>query len=334
MGIFDGIKNQLRSVIQWENPGENDLFYRWSDRGDEIKDASKLIVGPGQGCIFVYRGKVEAVHTTEGTVDLSTENIPFWTTISKFMQAFESEAKTGIYFFRKTKILNQKWGTASVIKYQDPKYNFPVGLRANGNYSFTIKDPQGFFVNVIGGAPLFTVEDFRKVMVSRIVQPLTDYFAEAKLAYEEIDAKRDELSAGLAQKIAHEFENLGFEINDFRIEGTSFDEETMKRINRIGDVTAEAAAAQAAGLNYAQLQQIEALRDAAKNEGGAAGAGVGIGAGIGLGNMMAGAMNPGGVKQESADPMVKLQKLKQMLDGGLITQEEFEAKKKEILSGM
>jgi membrane protease subunit (stomatin/prohibitin family) len=91
MSIFGGMKSQLRSVIQWDNPPPNALFERWSASGDEIKNASKLIVGPGQGCIFVYEGKVEGVYTQEGIVELKTANIPFWTTITKFMQAFVSE---------------------------------------------------------------------------------------------------------------------------------------------------------------------------------------------------------------------------------------------------
>ena len=136
MGLFDGMKNQLRSVIQWVNPQPNALFERWSDNGDEIKNASKLIVGPGQGCIFVYEGKVEGVYAAEGMVELKTANIPFWTTITKFMQAFVSEHKVGIYYFKTTQILDQKWGTNSTIKYDDPKYKFPVGLRAFGNFSF------------------------------------------------------------------------------------------------------------------------------------------------------------------------------------------------------
>ena len=84
------------------------------------------------------------------------------------------------------------------------------------------------------------------------------------------------------------------------------------------------------------MQQLAAMRDAAKNEGGAAGAGMGLGAGIGFGQMMAGAMGsipqPGAAPAASADPVAKLQKLKQMLDGGLISQAEFDEKKKEVLS--
>ena len=38
------LSRQLRSVIQWENPDPNVLFQCWTDHGDEIKNASKLIV--------------------------------------------------------------------------------------------------------------------------------------------------------------------------------------------------------------------------------------------------------------------------------------------------
>lgn len=337
MALFDGIRRQLRSVIEWENPSPSILFYQWSDNGDEIKNASKLIVGPGQGCIFVYEGQVKDVYTSECMADLETENIPFWTTITRIMQLFESEHKVGIFFFRAAKVLDQKWGTTSVIKYDDPKYKFPVGLRAYGNYSFRITEPEHFFVNVVGGASIYSINDFREIMNDRIVQPLTDYLAEAKLSYAEIDAGREEIARGLQQKIGGAFEKLGFELTDFRVEGTSFDEDTMRRINRIADVSADAQAATAAGVNYAQLQQLEAMRDAATNEGGGAGIGMGIGAGMGFGQMMAGTMAGAANQQQQPsqnDSMAKLQKLKQMFEAKLISEEEYSAKKQEILSRM
>jgi membrane protease subunit (stomatin/prohibitin family) len=329
MGILDGIKRQLRSVIQWDDPDPNALFERWTDNGDEIKNASKLIVGPGQGCIFVHEGKVQGVYTEEGIVELKTSNIPFITTIKKIMQSFESEHKVGIYFFRKTQFLNQKWGTPSMIKYEDPKYKFPVGLRSFGNYTFRIVDAGSFFVNVMGGTDAFYVDDIREPINSRLVQPLTDYLATSKFTYTEIDANREEIASGLSEKFRPEFTKLGFELNDFRVEGTSFDEDTMRRINRIADMSAEAQAADAAGVSFAQMQQLAALRDAAKNEG-AGGMAMAMGVGMGF----------GGVAQQTAtqpatdDPAVKLKKLKGLLDQGLITQEEFDAKKKEILSQM
>ncbi|MCC6649781.1 MAG: SPFH domain-containing protein [Candidatus Eisenbacteria bacterium] len=335
MNMFGSMRSQLRSVIEWTNPDPNALFHKWSENGDEIKNASKLIVNPGQGCVFVHRGKVEAVIEQSGTTDLKTDNIPFWTTITKFMQSFESENKVGIYFFQTKQFLNEKWGTNSTIKYEDPKYKFPVGLRAFGNYSFRIADPQGFFVNVVGVQQEYTVDEFRQVVGARLVQPLTDFLATSQYTYTQIDGNREEIAAGMKDRLTAEFQTLGFEMADFRIEGTSFDEDTMRRINLIADTSAEAQAAAAAGLNYAQMQQLAALRDAAKNEGGMAGAGVGLGAGIGFGQMMAGAMGAGQAPaQPPADPVERLAALKKMLDGGLITQADFDEQKKRILSGI
>ena len=63
--------SQLRSVIEWNNPAPDAVFEKWSSDYNEIKDASKLIVGPGQGCIFVYEGKQQGTYLQPGIVDLA-----------------------------------------------------------------------------------------------------------------------------------------------------------------------------------------------------------------------------------------------------------------------
>ncbi|MDD2760779.1 MAG: SPFH domain-containing protein [Methylomonas sp.] len=334
MALIDGIKRQLRSVIEWQNPDPDALLGQWTENGDEIKNASKLIVGPGQGCIFVYQGQVKAVIEQQCLINLETDNLPFWTTIKKFMQFFESEHKVGIYFFRKTKILDQKWGTTSIIKYQDPKYQFPIGLKAYGNYSYQIADAQAFFVNIAGSHNRVGIEDFRKVISARIIQPISDYLAECGYSYADIDANREEISRGIAIKLAISFRKLGFSISDFRIEGTDFDEDTQRRINRIADLTAEAQAAQAVGLDYVKVQQLDAMREAARNEGGGAGAGMGLGAGVALGQNMAQSLTglPSGGNAGAEDIESKLVKLKQLFEAGLISETEYGAKKQEILA--
>lgn len=335
MALFDGVKRQLRSVIQWEKPGTDVLFQQWRGNGDELKNASKLIVAPGQGCIFVYEGKIKAVLNKECLLNLETANIPFWTTVTKFMQFFASEHKAQIYFYKRTKILDQKWGTNSPIKYDDPKYKFPVGLLAYGNYSYRISDPEAFFVNVVGAENDFYIDDFRQVMSSRLIHPLSDFLAESRYSYAEIDANREEISAGMDNKLQLEFQKLGFEITDFRIEGTDFDAGTLKRINRIADLMAEAQAAKAVGMDYASMQQLEAMREAARNEGGGAGLGMGLGAGMGMGQTMAQTMGSNfatpKAKDAIDDPMQKLAQLKKMFQAELISEEEYTVKKKEIL---
>lgn len=326
MSLINAIKRELRSVIEWKSPDENELFYKWSDNGDEIKNASKLIVGPGQGCIFVYEGKVVSIFEDEGMIELETQNIPFWTTITKIMQSFESEHKVGIYFFRKTKILDQKWGTLSDIKYEDPKYKFPVSLRAFGNYSMQIKDANLFFTQVVGGADEYYVDELRAVLVNRLGHTLADYLAEKKLSYIEIDANRNEISLDLISILQHDFDKLGFTLLDFRIEGTDFDDETRSRINKIADTQADVYAAQSAGVSYTKLQQLDALKDAANNESGAAGMLMGVGAGNTLSQGMT--VN---TQTPSRDIASRLLELKNLFEQDLISQEEYKAKKASIL---
>ncbi len=298
MGFF---RDQLRSVIEWKDPSPDLLIWRWDGGSDELKNASKLLVNPGQAAIFVYQGQVQAIHDYPGLFELRTANIPFWTTITKIMQGFTSEHKANIYFVRLTEFLNQKWGTKAPIKYDDPKYKFPVGLRAFGNFSFKIVDPRKFFTEVTSTRQVFSVAEIRTIIVDRVLTPLTDLFAESGYSYSEIDRKRVELSEELRKRVADIFPPLGFELTDFRIENTDFDDDTKRRINKIADQMAEAQAVKALGdidgssMNtYTRVEQLKAINAAAQNPGSVAGMGVGLGAGLGMGQGMAQAFQPMG----------------------------------------
>ena len=48
MGLRDMLKRQMRSVLQWQDDDRETLFQLLPTPGDEIKDASRLIVGPAQ----------------------------------------------------------------------------------------------------------------------------------------------------------------------------------------------------------------------------------------------------------------------------------------------
>lgn len=325
MAFFDPLKRQLRSVIQWENQSDDLLFYQWSDNNDEIKNASKLIVGPAQGCIFVYEGKIQSIFDKEGIVDISTSNIPFITTIKKFMQFFESEHKAAFYFYKKSIVANQKWGTVSPVKYIDPVYKFPVELVAFGNYSMQIQDPKKFFTSIVGEQEAFGIEELKNIFNSRIIHPMSDYFASSKLSYNHIDEHREEIGKALLEKLSYVFEELGFLLNDFRIEGTDFDENTKGRINKIADTKATSYAAQEAGISYKDMRQLDALSDAANNEVGASGVFLGANAGQALATNMVDSLG------QSSSVEDRLRQLKMFFEAQLITQEEYEKKKQAIL---
>ncbi|MCB2409236.1 SPFH domain-containing protein [Hymenobacter lucidus] len=325
---FRFFRNQLASVIEWANPQPDVLLAKFPSEHDELKNASKLIVGPSQGALLVYEGRVADVLTTAGIYTLDTENTPFFTTLTKLRTAFESEHKVKVYFFRQAENVNQGWGTAMPIKYLDPVYQLPVELGANGNFSFRLNDGVRFFAEIAGQHDLYTVPQARAMLQSRIPAVLATALAGAQFSYSQIDAHLGPLSATVQELLEPDFARLGCELTDFRINGTVFDKATQQRIGRISDVTADAQAAAAGGLSFAELEKLKALRDAARNESGLAGAGLQLGAGAELGRVFATQQAEATSAPASADPVQQLQKLKLLLTEGIITQEEFDAKKK------
>lgn len=320
-------RRQLASVIEWANQQTNLLLFKYPSDNDEIKNASKLIVGPGQGVILVYEGAVTDTLAEPGIYHLETDNHPFVTTLLKLRTAFESEHKLKIYFYRISENTDQNWGTATPIKYVDPVYQFPVALGANGNYSFHLSDPTRFFTQVVGFSNLFTTIQTRTLLQSRISQLMANGLANGQFSYQQIDAQLTSISNNLKQALVPEFEALGLALSDFRINGTVFDKATQDRINSIADMNAATQAAAVGGLNYADSEKLKALRDAAKNQGGVASTGISLAAGLALGKMFTDQHEQGG-----DDPVARLQRLKQLLDEGIITQEEFDTKKKEWLN--
>ena len=322
---FNLFRGQLAQVIQWTDPQPSLLLWKYPSAHDEIKDASKLLVGPGQGALLVYEGEVADIMDTEGLYNLTTDNHPFITTLLKLRTGFESEHKLRLYFYRRAENVNQPWGTPTPIKYLDPVYHIPMELGAHGNFSFRLADARRFFTEVTGLGDSYWVAQAKTLLQSRIGQELATQLGAAGLSYQQLDAQLATLAARLHEPLAAEFAQLGLALTDFRLTGTVFDAATRQRIGRVADVTADNQAADTAGLSYAELEKLRALREAARNAGGLAGAGLQLGAGAELGRLLAG--QAGAPSPAPADPAEQLQKLKQLLDAGVITAEEFAAKK-------
>lgn len=325
MGLRDLFKRQLRTVVEWKEQNGQLLFHQLETTTDEIKNASKLIVAPGQGCVVVYDGKVSGVLTEPDVYSMETANHPFITSLLNLAQRSESEHKMRFYFFRTAEVVNVLWGTASPVKYIESDYKLPVTLGACGNFSIKIADAGRMFTTLLGTMSNYSVADVQELVSSRIVTPLSSFLAEKAYPYREVDSHLMDLSNELKERTATELEQLGLELTDFRVNSVTFDEDTMERIGRIANMTAEQRAAAEVDLDYVSMQKLEALRDAARNEGGLAGAGLQLGAGVQLAKDV--------FKTQAADDSTeRLRKLKKLLDEQLITEEEYEKKKNEILS--
>jgi hypothetical protein len=94
---------------------------------------------------------------------------------------------------------------------------------------------------------------------------------------------------------------------------------------------------------FTQYQVAQSIPIAAGNEGGLAGVGAGLGAGVAIGQQMAGAMGQAmsgmgqpaqtapAQAQSSDDVMKTIERLHDLMQKGALTQQEFEAKKADLL---
>src|SRR6185369_2790932 len=166
---------------------------------------------------------------------------------------------------------------------------------------------------------------------------MTDLFGESGVAFIDMAANQDEFGKAMFAKMQPLFADFGLALDSLVVQNISLPEELQKILdqrigmNMIGDMG-----------RYTQYQVANAIPEAAKNEGGMAGMGVGLGVGFGqvMGQAMAQAMQPAAgtpaaaptVAPVSADEVVAtLEKLHGLVEKGILTQQEFEAKKAELL---
>ena len=328
MGLTDFIKKQFSDVIEWKHQEPDVLFYKFPNSNDVVQTASQLIIAAGQGCLLLYEGRVNDVLEEEGIYILQTDNHPFITALQKLRQGGESEHRLRLYFFRRADITNQGWGTTSLVKYEDPVYHFPVSLGVYGNYSMRLTDARAFLTEIAGLSDMYTTQQAKMLIQSRIGQQLTVVLASAAYSFLQIDGRLNELAETLHDRLNQSFRDLGFTLIYFAVQGSAFDAQTTAQINTIADAKAGSLAAEQAQLSYTEMARLEALRAAAQNSSGMAGAGLQLNAGSSLGSVW---NQQPDKTTEKPDAVAQLQKLKALLDEGILTQEEFNSKKKQWL---
>jgi membrane protease subunit (stomatin/prohibitin family) len=206
-----------------------------------------------------------------------------------------------------------------------------VRMRAFGIYSYKIADPKTFYLNISGTREIYTIADLEGQLRNTIVSSITDLFGESGIAFLDMAANQDELGTRLKTKVEPMFQQYGLALDRFQVENVSLPEELQKILDQrigmgvVGDMG-----------RYTQYQTAQSIPIAAANEGGAAGIGAGIGAGVAIGQNMASgiasatqAAKPAAAS--AADVPLAIEKLHELLTKGILTQEEFDAKKTELL---
>ena len=327
MALMDFIKKQFIDILQWTEESDGTLAWRFPMAEMEIQNGASLTVRESQMAMFVNEGKIADVFGP-GRYTLNTQTLPVLTNLQHWDKLFESPFKSDVYFFSTRGQLDQKWGTPTPVTIRDKEFGM-VRLRAFGIYAYHLVDPKVFYQKVSGTRDSYPRGDLEGQLRNTLIAGLSDLFAESGIPFIDMAANLDEFGRAMQGKAAAMFAEFGLALDSLVVQSISLPEELQKvldqkiGINMIGDLQ-----------RYTQYQVANSIPDAAKNEGGLAAMGVGLGAGVGfgqaVGQSMAGAMAP--AQAVSADDVVAtLEKLHALVEKGILTQAEFDAKKAELL---
>lgn len=268
------------------------------------------------------------------------------------------------FYVNLKEIPDNKFGTQSEIYWDDAYLNTQVGAITRGTYTLKIVDPLLFVKNFVPASylqPNAKVFDFADMdnqageqLFNEVVGTLSAAFSKYTNdpsrgnRISKIQADQLGFAKAMSQAVEEAYQwrsNRGLEIASTAIIAIEYDEDTKELLK---DVKKADALSGARGNSFMQQSVARGIQAAGENPngGGASMAFMGMGMNA-AGGMAQGVVqstnteqnpfiNVNGVQsqqvaQPTSDPYEELKKAKELLDAGVISQEDFEAKKKNLL---
>ncbi len=340
MALMDFIKKQFIDILEWTESGDGTLAWRFPMTDREIQNGASLTVRESQMALFVNEGKVADVFGP-GTYKLSTQTLPVLTYLKNWDKLFESPFKSDVYFFSTRQQIDQRWGTTQPVTIRDKDFG-AVRLRAFGNYAFRVADPKLFHTEISGTRDSYTVLDVDGQLRGLMLQHISDAVASSGVAFLDLAANQIAFAKALMDAVAPSFTALGLKLESVTMQSVSLPEELQKILDQkigMGMVGGD----MGKFMQYQTAQAIPKFAEGGAGGGsGIAGDAMGLGAGVALGQVMAQQLSsglhggspaatsaPAGVRPDEV--MATLEKLAELKAKGIVTAEEFDAKKAELL---
>ena len=272
-------------VVKYD--GGPDVF-AWKYPSEELGTWTQLIVNESQEAVLFKSGKALDVFQS-GRHTLDTANIPILNSIINIPFGGRSPFTAEVWYINKVSILDVKWGTATPIQLQDPKYSVFIPVRAYGQFGIRIMESKRFLVKLVGTLPVFDknnmVKYFRGLYLTKAKDAIASFLVHEQISIMEINAYIEEISDFLKEKMLPVFEEYGIELLNFYVNDISVPEEDIA-VKKLKEALAKKAEMNIIGYSYQQERSFDTLESAAKNPGTPAhvmGAGLGLGMGLTFG---------------------------------------------------
>lgn len=339
MGIFDFVTGGTKELAVARPDSAKGLWiYKHPDQTIPMK--AQLTVDQDELALFFKDGKFVGSFSA-GRHTLDASNIPFLSPlIDKFTggNVFICE----VFFVTTREMTGLKFGT-SVGDVPDPQTQLRVRMTVHGEFSARVLDPQRLVIGLAGqgGSSGESAVDWFKSQVQKTIK---DHIAELivkenwPMLKVTSGAYTDEIAKFTLDAIRGDIESYGVEVVRFGDFTIGLDNADKERLDRM--VERQAMINMSGGIaGYQQTAQAEMMMGAAEGmRKGGSGGGAMDGAGMGMGFAMASQMmqqRPAGAtdaKESKEQIMATLKQLGELKAAGVLTEAEFEAKKKELLA--
>lgn len=335
-----------------------------------ISNGSKIVVPEGYALLTLEDGAVTAVTTQAGGYIWDSESAESKSIfggdgfseplLKQSWERFKFGGRPGAqqlaFFVNLQELPNNKFGTKSEIYWDDAYLGAQVGALTRGTFSLKISDPILFakrFVpaRFLQNGEIFDFTDTSNDQATQLFSEVISVLAAAFSAYTNASEKENRIakiqqdSIGFAQALSAEVDKAydwkssrGLEIDKVAILSIEYDEATKDLLK-----TAQRADSLSGVRGNSNLQaSVAAGIEAAGSESGASGIfGLGLAGGsIGLSELQQSGPPPGpGTSPSPNQPakdgglVARLSELQEALNLGLITEEEFQKSKEQILNG-
>ncbi len=290
MGFFGKLRGEFVDIIEWLDPTQDTLAYRFERHGNEIKNGAKLIVRPGQDAVFVNEGNV-ADEFPPGTYTLETKNLPILSTLQGWQHGFNSPFKAEVYFFNTKVFTGLKWGTPNPVMLRDPELG-PVRLKAFGTYTLRIAHPATLLRQLVSTDGRFETDEIAEQLRAFVVSHFVTWMGKAGLSVYDFAARYTEIGEAMREALRLDFAQYGLEVMQVQIANISLPPEVEAAMDKrtqmgiVGDLN-----------QYTRFQAANAIEASANNPGGGGNPAMDMAMGIAMGQQVA-----RGMQEETQTP--------------------------------
>ena len=307
--IGSTMKDQWLDLIKCDNMDMETLMVKQTTKTGQISKGSRILVAPGQVAVIYDSGSVLDATAEEGVYTFDQSSSPsffggqFGPVFKEMWQRFTyggTPAKEqAVFFFNIKEILDNKFGTATPIPFQDWSHAIPnqmtgslspmgVNVRCYGKYTFQLDDVAIFMRNHAGTANVVKKNQITEQMRSEVIAAFQNVLNEMgnskhRVPVLELPSYTDEMKQVMDERVFDDpIRARGIRLVSFTVESVSLDDASQQKIDRYE---------YSSNSMMQQGKIIDVMETAAGNEAGTGNAFIGLGMmNAGTGGMTGGAM--------------------------------------------